>query len=271
MINQINHYHWDKIWTETKDDAEFWWWVQRENEGVRGRKIISYIEQYLGKIKGLKTIEVGSGSGTYSLVFAQRGASVTLLDYSQEALLCAARRFDSRGLSASFVCGDAFNLEPNLLEKFDVAMSFGTIEHYRYPERFLMARAHLDLVKPGGIVIISVPNQWFFPHEVLKFCLQKKGTWQLGYEGAFSRQEVLRLANQMGLKNVKVCGSAFISDLLRYLDVFGNTHFFRRFCPIPPKRVYIRDLASPFDDLFLGADIFLMGRKSGTGNRMETN
>ena len=253
---------WDKIWTETKDDTEFWWWVQREDEGVRGRKIVSYIEQYLGKISGLKTIEVGSGGGVYSFVLAKRGAFVTLLDYSKEALLCARRRFDSLGLSASFVCADALNLDPNLQEKFDVAMSFGTVEHYRYPERFLIARAHLDLVKPGGIVIISVPNRWFFPHEVLKFCLQKKGKWQLGYEGAFSRQEVLRLANQMGLENVKVCGSALISDLLRYLDIFQGTHLFRRFCPIRPKRVYIHDLASPFDDLFLGADIFLMGRKS---------
>jgi 2-polyprenyl-3-methyl-5-hydroxy-6-metoxy-1,4-benzoquinol methylase len=252
---------WDKIWIDEKDDAGFWQWVQSEEAGVRGSKIISYIEQYLGKISGIKIIEVGSGEGCYSFIFAKRGAVVTLLDYSQEALLRSHKHFESPGLSASFVCADGLNLSPNLQGKFDVAMSFGTVEHYRYPERFLMAQAHFNLIKPGGIVIISGPNRRFFLHEALKFYLQKKGKWQLGYERAFSQQELLRLANQMGLENVKIYSSAFISDLLRYINIFKGSHLLRRFCSAPPKGGYIPNLASLFDDLLLGADIFLIGRK----------
>lgn len=253
-------YIWDKVWIRTKDDTEFWWWVQRETNGIRASKIISYLEKYLGRINGLKIIEVGCGAGVHSFIFAKHGAIMTIMDYSHEALLLARKHFDSSGLSASFLYADALNLESNLREKFDVAMSFGTVEHYCYPERFLITKAHVDLVRPGGVVIISMPNRWFFPHEILKFYLQRRGKWLKGYEGAFNRRELLKLANKLGLENTKIYGSGFIIDMFRYLHIYQETRLFRKFCRVPPKRVPTRDLVSPFDNL-LGADIFLMGRK----------
>lgn len=251
---------WNRIWVETKDDAEFRRWVKREKEGVRGRKIFNYMNKYLGGIKGIKTIEVGAGSGVYSFIFAKRQAAVTLVDYSQEALTLASKCFSSNGIRASFLEMDILKPFSNLTEKFDLAMSFGTVEHYQGQERLRMAKAHLDLVRPGGVVVISAPNRLFFPHETLKFCLQKENKWHLGYEGAFRRGELFQLAHRLGLKNVKVCGSAFISDLIRYFYIFQDTGVFRKFCKIRFMRVFIPDLTSPLDDL-LGADIFLMGCK----------
>ena len=251
---------WDKIWTEAKDE-EFWWWVQHEIDGVRGNKIISYIQKRLGAINGLKTVEVGSGVGVYSFILAKHGAVVTLLDYSQKALLLARKYFESTGLSASFICMDALSLNPSLLSKFDVAMSFGTIEHFRYPERFLMAKAHTDLVRAGGVVIISVPNRLFFPHEILKFYLQKKGKWHLGYEGAFMRQELFQLGNRLGLKNIEVYGSAFICDMFRYFFIIQRTRLFQKIFRFRIKPVLIKDFSIPLDNL-LGADLFLIGQKS---------
>ena len=251
---------WNRIWLETKDDAEFRRWVKRENEGVRGRKIFNYVNKYLGGVQGIKTIEVGAGSGVYSFIFAKRGAAVTLVDYSQEALTLASKCFSSGGIRASFLEMNVLKPFSGLTEKFDLAMSFGTIEHYLGQERFQMAKAHLDLVRPGGVVVISVPNRLFFLHEMFKSCLQKKNKWHLGYEGAFRRGELFQLAGRLGLKNVKVCGSAFISDLIRYFYIFQDTGFFRKFFKISLKRIFINDLISPLDDL-LGADIFMMGCK----------
>jgi|TARA_B100001971_G_C17879067_1_gene377132 2-polyprenyl-3-methyl-5-hydroxy-6-metoxy-1,4-benzoquinol methylase len=66
------------------------------------------------------------------------------------------------------VQADAFNLPPELHGHFDVAMSYGTVEHYRYPRRPAICQAHIDLVRPGGAVIISVPIVLFLASEVLK-------------------------------------------------------------------------------------------------------
>ena len=256
-----NPFTWDKVWLETKNDnAGFWAWIKREDGGLRGKKILGFITKYLGDTRRIKTIEVGSGLGVYSFILAKRGAAVTLMDYSKEALCLAKKNFKSRGLTASFLCMDALNLDPNLRQQFDVAMSFGTIEHFEGEKRFNMAKAHFDLVRKEGVVIISVPNRLFFPHEILNFFLHRKNKWPLGYEKSFSRRELFRLAKRIGLKNTRVYGSAFITDFLRYIYVFCATNFFKKFLKIRPKPVFFRDLASPLDNLF-GADIFLMGCK----------
>jgi len=251
---------WDKIWSSTNNDEDFWYWVRRENNGVRARKIISYIEKYLGDVRELKAIEIGSGAGVYSLILAKRGACVTLLDYSKEAFLLAKRYFDCLGLRASFVFEDALNLKAQLREEFDVAASFGTVEHFAYPQRFLIAKVHLDLVKPGGIVIISVPNRYFVPEEMLKWYFQKKGKWLLGYAKSFTKDELLQIGKKLGLENIEIRGSAFICDLFRYLGICLQTNIFKKIFRISIKLGFIKDIRSPLDD-FLGADIFLMGIK----------
>lgn len=261
MPEMNNSYIWDKVWAESKGDEDFLWWVKRENKGVRGRKITAYIEKHFGSISGLKVVEVGSGAGVMSFIFAKLGAVVTLIDYSEKALALARKHFDTAGLSASFVCVDALKLNPNLLGKFDVAVSFGTVEHFLYPGRFMMAKAHLNLVRPGGIVIISVPNRLFFPHEILKFYLQRKGKWHLGYEGAFMPDELSRLGKSLGLENIKVQGSAFVSDMYRYFLICQRTRSFQKIFRFRIKPGFTKDFSSPLDNL-LGADLFLMGCKS---------
>ena len=234
--------------------------MRRETAGTRGRKILSYLKKHLGDIRKLKVIEVGAGAGVYSLILAKYGASVALLDYSREALALARNHFDSAGLSADFICADALKPEAGILGEFDAAMSFGTIEHYRYPQRLSMAQAHLALVKKYGVVVISVPNRWFLPHEILKFYLQKRRKWHLGYEGAFTRMELFRLGKKLSLENKEIHGSGLITDILRYLDIIGRTRFLHRFFPAFPKNEIVNGPESHFDDLF-GADIFLMGQK----------
>ena len=260
---------WNRVWARAKTDNEFRAWVKRENSGVRGRKILAYINKHLGNSRGIKTIEVGSGLGVYSFIFALRGVEAALMDYSQEALSLAEENFIAGGLRASFLCLDALSDISGLKGQFDLAMSFGTLEHFEGKERFLFTKAHFDLVRPGGLVIISVPNRLFFPHEILNFFLHKKNKWPLGYERSFSRQELLGLASKIGLKKAEVGGSAFITDLIRYFFVFASTRFLKKIFRFLSAPVYFKDLASPLDDLF-GADIFLMGRRPLSRMRLKS-
>src|SRR3990172_4087524 len=122
-------------------------------------------------MEGVRWIEVGCGGGIYSMIFARLGAQVTLMDYSAEALSLAERNLQALQVSGEFVLMDAFNLLQEQREKYDVAMSFGTVEHYHYPERLAICQSHVDLIRPGGAAIISTPNIYFLPHELLKVLL----------------------------------------------------------------------------------------------------
>lgn len=250
---------WARVW-DNPDAEGFWWWVRREQQGVRGRAILAYVERQLGGVQGKRVVEVGSGAGVYSLVFASLGADVTLLDYTEGALSKARRYFDEAGLSAKYVLGDAFNLPINLLGSFDIAMSFGTIEHYRSVERGRLAGVHCSLVRPGGIVAISVPNRWFIPHQAWKTILRLFGRWGLGYERALSPRELGRLADSLLFEDAEVRGSSVKTDLRKWLHVLASAHHLKgrlpsRLLRMPPPV----DAPSRVDDL-LGADLVLLGR-----------
>ena len=102
---------WNQVWSQSNQEtSEFWEWVERESNGVRGTKIQDYLRTYVGDIHQLKTIEVGSGLGIYSFIFARLGAEVTLLDYSKQALSLAKECFQKNGLKANFLLQDALVL-----------------------------------------------------------------------------------------------------------------------------------------------------------------
>ncbi len=254
---------WNQVWSGSDHgncNSEFWDWVNRESVSIRSAKIQDYIQQHLGSLKGIKTVEIGSGLGVYSFLFARLGADVTLLDYSHQALNLAKTCFEANNLSATFLFQDALNLDPTLYGQYDIAMSFGTVEHFKYPDRLQMIKAHVDLIRDGGIVAVSAPNRLFFPHEFLKMYLQWKKKWQLGYEGAFSRHEFFNVGRTLKLKHLRVIGSAFLSDFQRYLQIYRSTAFFQKFLGPTSSEPMRRDRASRLDDV-LGADIVLLGMK----------
>lgn len=256
---------WDGIWREGNDD-EARWWVERESSGVRGGRIRAYLRRRFDTLKGLRAIEVGAGAGTSSLAMARLGVDVTLLDYNAKALAIAGSLFEREKLPARLIQADAFDPPKGLLGAFDVAMSFGTIEHFHEPRRTALGRAHVDFVKPAGVVILSVPHRRFLPHELLKRYLIMRGRWSLGYEGAFSKRELAGLGERLGLEDVEIHGSGVRTDLARYRSMYANTSALRRVTPASAKRMPApRDRPSRLDNVF-GSDIYLLGaRRAGGG------
>lgn len=251
---------WEDIWSSGDSEIGFWCWIDRDLNSIRTRKIEDYIKRHYGKIKGLDIIEIGSGMGEYSFIFAKKGAKATLLDRNQKALDKAKIIFEKEKIKANFILRDAFNLDKELNDRFDIAMSFGTVEHFKYPERFDIIKAHYDLLKNGGILIIGVPNLLFFPHEIMKFILSRRKKWFLGYEGSFSRRELGKIAVDLNLKNWKIIGSSFIHDFKKYLQLYRNSSVVKGFFGQKRNEFLNTEKKSIFDD-FLGADIVLLGIK----------
>ena len=140
-------------------------------------------------------------------------------------------------------------------------MSFGTVEHFRYPQRLQMIETHVNLVRNGGAIVISAPNKAFLPHEVLKAYLQRKNKWELGYEGAFSRNEFFKLSRLLQLSNSKVIGSAFLSDFQRYTQIYRSTNILQKIFGSASVNSQIIEKSSLLDDVF-GADLVLLSVKN---------
>ncbi len=200
---------WDRVWdnqpSEAKDDSL----IDRERRNPRWAMIVARLEEAFGKLEGLRTIELGSGRGDLSVLLAQRGADVTLFDASAKALEQARSRFDRLGLSARFEEGDFLTgLEP-VTGRFDLSLSSGVIEHFKHDERTDVIGAHFDVLRPGGMSVISVPHARCVPYRIWKAYLELRGWWPYGMELPYSARELSRRMTQAGFSRPEMRAMGF--------------------------------------------------------------
>jgi 2-polyprenyl-6-hydroxyphenyl methylase/3-demethylubiquinone-9 3-methyltransferase len=105
---------------------------------------------------GLAVLDAGCGAGLAAEVFARRGAAVTGLDASAEAIAAARRHAEQGGLAIDYRIG----APEDLVEEgaaFDLVVALEVIEHVADRAAFLAALA--ALTKPGGLLFLSTLNR----------------------------------------------------------------------------------------------------------------
>lgn len=115
------------------------------------------------KLRGApRILEVGAGCGTESLWFALNGAKVTAIDVTEERLRVGKARKgwldqnQSQPLSVDFQNISLFDFAAT--EKFDLIWMEQTFHHVE-PRRRIYG-ALFELLRPGGVLVISEANAW---------------------------------------------------------------------------------------------------------------
>jgi SAM-dependent methyltransferase len=187
--------NWDQMWAELGDDTED---IDAQFESLRWREQARLVEQQFGGFEGLRVVEIGAGRATNALLYAKSGADVTVLDNSPVANEQALRRAATRGLSIKAIEADVFALPAELHQEFDVSMSFGLCEHFLGAQRRGVVASHLELLRPGGLAIVNVPNRLSPMYRLWMGISKRRGTWTLGTEVPFSGRELADLARMSG-------------------------------------------------------------------------
>src|SRR5262249_55574804 len=114
----------------------------------------------LGDVSGKRFLDVGCGSGLFSLCARRLGAAVHSFDFDRDAVSCAeelrARYFAD---DPRWTAEQGSILDDGLVERlgqFDVVYSWGVLHHTGDLWRALENAARL--VKPGGLVWIAIYN-----------------------------------------------------------------------------------------------------------------
>jgi len=198
-------------------------------------EIQRHISKAFGGFHGVSSVELGCGEGKVSLLFALLGATTTLVDYSAQQLDRAryiAQKFD---VEPTIVHGNILELPESLCGQFDVAMSYGTAEHFFSESRQEVFDAHLSVLKEGGLAIIWVPNRSAFlfhlgraARKILRrpICRVK--------EKSFGRRELANRARAAGFCEVHIFGAdllrndfrLFIVNVDRFLPRFRRVNTF---------------------------------------------
>ncbi|MGL4396513.1 MAG: class I SAM-dependent methyltransferase, partial [Hyphomicrobium sp.] len=109
-------------------------------------------------VRGKRVLDIACGSGYGSKLLSDWGASeVVGADISAQAVDTANRHFSGPGRRFIVIKGEDLAEHFPATEKFDVIVSFETIEHVQVPKLFLRAMARL--IAPDGIIAISCPNE----------------------------------------------------------------------------------------------------------------
>jgi len=162
-----------------------------------------HIENSLGNLKGMKILEVGSGSGQVSAYLASKGACVYLVDISKKSLRFSKNFFKFRKLPVCLYKQDAFKMKFKD-ESFDCVWNSGVLEHYDDEHKLTMLKEMWRLVKKGGKLIICVPNSFDLFFLLAKYILKLRKKWAFGYEDNVNRFKITKLVSLLGNLNYKI-------------------------------------------------------------------
>lgn len=142
-------------------------------------------------------LDVGCGTGRYSLEYARRGASFVLgLDVSENMIDTCKKRAIETGLSdrTSFVVTDLMDYKPD--REFDVCIGIGLFDYIKQPEPVI--RKMRACVR--GKIILSFPTVWTWKAPVRKI---KLGVGQCGVF-FYTRNEVRSVIESAGFRNYRI-------------------------------------------------------------------
>jgi 2-polyprenyl-3-methyl-5-hydroxy-6-metoxy-1,4-benzoquinol methylase len=146
---QTNRDTWN-AWTRLNFASEFY-----NVEGFKaGRRTLDPIVLAgPGDVTGKSLLHLQCHFGMDTLSWARRGASVTGIDFSEEAITTARALAAELGIQATFILSNIYDLPQHLTGQFDVVFtSYGVLGWLPDLERWAQVIAHF--LKPGGIFYI---------------------------------------------------------------------------------------------------------------------
>lgn len=137
---------------------------------------MKYIHDYLDEEKKAKILDIGAGTGRYSVALAEEGYDVTaveLVKYNLGVL-------KQKGSSVKAFQGNAMNLSRFDADMFDVTLLFGPMYHlFDFADKVKALSEAKRVTKPGGVILVAYCMNEYgvitygFKENHIKECLQK--------------------------------------------------------------------------------------------------
>ncbi|MEZ3183083.1 methyltransferase domain-containing protein [Streptomyces pimonensis] len=109
---------------------------------------------------GETVLDIGCGTGRFTVPMAEKGANVSGLDISRPMLDVASRKLAERGLSADLREGDMAHL-PFPDASFDTVTSMLALMHVPVEDRQAVFSEVARVLRPGGRMLLGVKNSVF--------------------------------------------------------------------------------------------------------------
>ena len=173
------------------------------------RIVIEFLDEI--ELHGKRVLEIGCGYGSLSVYMAKRGAKVTGIDISSEAIKISKRNSflnNQRVMFKKFCAEDL----PFKDKNFDVIICCETLEHILNYKKVI--NEIIRVTKDSGRFVITIPNSL----NPRGFYLRIKSKQPV--ENFFNYWTILNEFKKKGIKIIKVKSKSFLTDYdeKNYLD-----------------------------------------------------
>ncbi len=195
-------------------------------EEAYNQKVMALLNKHL--TKGARVLDIGCGIGKWVLYLLQQGIDCIGIDSSEAAVQKGQQSLRENGYD-NVIFNDSATALPFEPNRFDAIISFGLLEHFPHHEDIL--KYWTEYLKPGGKIIISVPNglrwDWMFADILFKWYKQKtrikmrftrRGfvSTNYGYEERWRPDYLARLFDRVGLTKLEITTFYTLTPLLFY-------------------------------------------------------
>ena len=146
--------YWSRKWSDQKPVSTITFDPSRPSFRDQHRLFL----QTLPRKRDLRLLEVGCYPGRFMWYFHRYfGYHVSGLDYVEWCCDQSRQLLQKEGIAGEVIHGNLFAYQPPSPDaRWDVVASFGFIEHFN--DTAGVIRKHLDLLKPGGYLVLAIPN-----------------------------------------------------------------------------------------------------------------
>lgn len=185
---------------EKKDPRDSW-------DYILSKMQTDHLLLHRGMERGDRVLNIGCSFPIDEIAFVRRASSWVSIDPNENVVAFARRVVDTE-LSPALAgrldlqVGDVTELAFGDAE-FDLVVAFSTLDHL--PSEVARRRSFEEMarvLKPGGRMIVTVPNRWNLPYTLWSRRMQRRHAAQFGYEYEFSPLELRRLLRDVNCKPV---------------------------------------------------------------------
>jgi SAM-dependent methyltransferase len=165
---------------------------------ITGHILTKTIRKYIGHLENPSIIELGGANSAFleHFIKAFQPGQYIIIDNNHVGLEKTKRRIIN-GSNVTILNKDILNLDMD--KQVDLVLSIGLIEHFNKAGTEKAIKAHFELLKPDGIVIMTFPTPTML-YKIVRYVSEVLKLWIFHDERPLLIEEVLKTAELFGEK-----------------------------------------------------------------------
>lgn len=198
---------------------------------VEFRTSLKYIHKYIDPDtppQDFKILDIGAGTGRYSVALAEEGYDVTAVELVKYNLGI----LKSKNSSVKAMQGNALNLKKLASDQFDLTLLFGPMYHlFGFEDKLKALNEAKRVTKPGGIILVAYCMN---EYSVLTYAFKEKHVLECMAEGRFTEDfhtisTKENLYDYVRLEDIDALNRAAGLERMQILSPDGPANYMRPF------------------------------------------